>query len=185
MKHLALLFILCLIPDVTNAADLSNKCGNDMQTFFPYKAGIEAEKNEMYTEAFIIFCNLALKGDYRAQFKLANYYYSGIPELIEIDYEFAYIWSKLSNHYTTSKRKTLFTEKILQKIAVKNRQTLHLKYEVALNIIPAGTKIDQKYEPINYSKIIKEYKKRKEKKQFVGSRIRRDEPILSTRIFDY
>ena len=183
MKNLLSISLLW-VTYMSDATDLSSEC-QGMKEFIPYKAGVQAEKKNLPVEAFLIWCNLALKGDYRAQFKLANYYFNGSPNVIEPDPEFAYVWAMLSNYYAVSKKKTEYAEMIYTFISPENVESLNLKLERALKIIPTGNRIDIQHAPIDYDKLFKEFKERSKKKQFTGSRIRRDKPILSTRIFDY
>lgn len=69
VKHIIILFILISSPA------FSNKIPHDIEY---YKKGIENYKSGNFPEAYIIFFNLASKGDRDAQYNLANMYSSGI-----------------------------------------------------------------------------------------------------------
>ncbi len=167
------------------AEEVQLPCGDDFDTFYPYKAGIQAEKDDLTEEAFIIFCQLAFKGDYRAQFKLAQYYSNGITGLIDPDLEFAYIWAALSNSQVVSKKRADYKETIFASIPEDRQEVLISQYKRALQMVPSGLRIDMQYKPINYQKLFEQNKKRSEKKSVTGSHMKRDKPILNTQIFDF
>lgn len=180
-----LYWLFIFLPFIGQAENAELPCENDFDSFFPYKAGIQAEQDNLTLEAFNIFCVLAFKGDYRAQFKLAQYYEKGIPGLIDSDFEFAYIWAALSNSQVVSKKRNDFIESIYNLISEERKQTVHLKYQRATQMIPSGFRIDMQYKAIDYQKLFELNKKRQEKKSVTGSHIKRDKPILNTQIFDF
>ena len=176
---------LIALPWAGQAEVVQLPCGDDFDTFYPYKAGVQAEQDQLTEEAFQIFCQLAFKGDYRAQFKLAEYYAQGIPGLIDPDLEFAYIWAALSNSQVVSKRRADFKDSLVTSIPEERLHALASQLKRALQMVPSGARIDMQYKPIDYQKLIEQNKKRREKKTVTGSHIKRDKPILNTKIFDF
>lgn len=177
--------LLFVLPWVGQAEEVQLPCGDDFDTFYPYKAGIQAEKDDLILEAFQIYCQLSFKGDYRAQFKMAQYYAMGIPGFVDPDLEFAYIWAALSNSQVVSKKRTDFMESLLVSIPEERHEELTAKYHRARQMVPSGARIDMQHKPIDYQKLFEQNKKRREKKKVTGSHIKRDKPILNTKIFDF
>lgn len=143
---------------------ISNVCKKSNK-FFPYKAGVIAAK-ENAESAFEIFCSLAIKGDYRSQFKIANYYYNGILGYLDESEIDAYVWAKLSISHVKSLKKENFLIKIQQGLSDLDLSKANTIYELAVQLIPSGNRIDGQYEPIDLNAYIKE------KTTTTGSRIK-------------
>ncbi len=171
MKGVYLIFVLILACDAS-AIDIKKDCESP-DLFFPYKAGIQAEKDNLIQQAFAIFCNLAFKGDYRAQFKLAQYYHQGIEDVVQQDQEVAYLWARLSNAYVISKKRTIFIEKIYQAFDAEKKQRLNKLALGLLQTIPTGARIDMQYKPIDYKKLWKQQKKKNEPKKQTWTNIKK------------
>lgn len=171
MKNL--LLILFVIISSTVEANESDEACKKIEAFFPYKAGIVAEKSGEPEYAFDIFCNLAFKGDYRAQFKLAQYYREGIENYIEPNNVYATVWAKIANSKILTRKKTDFINDLLKGLSSDDIKEINMLYASAKKVIPTGNRIDMKYKPLDLEKILKEHNK---KKQYTGSRIRRSEP---------
>ncbi len=164
MKSLLILFTL-LQSFCSHANEVESGCEN-LNLFIPYKAGVQAEKQQLNQQAFAIYCQLAFKGDYRAQFKLAKYYYHGIENFLEQDLQTAYLWAVLSNSYVVSSNRTKLTEKIYSLFNEREKSELVVLANNFVNLIPSGNRIDMEYKPIDYQKLIKLNKEKlKPKKQ--------------------
>ena len=143
------LFTLLLITQLIFANDSKINC-DKTDTFFPYKAGIIAEKNSE-VKAFAIYCNLALKGDYRSQNKLARYYFTGIPNELKPDKISAYVWSKLSISVIKSKKKEAFLKNIKNQLSESEILDAETLFKLIINTIPSGYRIDGQYKPLDLS----------------------------------
>lgn len=171
MKY-CILILLAIFPSLTKANESEGAC-TKIEAFFPYKAGIVAERAGEPEYAFDIFCNLAFKGDYRAQFKLAQYYSEGIENYIEPNNTYAAVWAKLSNSEIVTRKKSDYIERILNHLSKEDISEVNKLYSSAISFIPTGNRIDMKYKPLDLQKILKEHNK---KEKYTGSRIRRSEP---------
>jgi len=171
MKNL--LLILFVVFSSAVEANESNEACKKIDVFFPYKAGIVAERAGEQEYAFDIFCNLAFKGDYRAQFQLAQYYREGIENYIEPNIVYATVWAKIANSKIETRRKSSFIEELIERLTKDNLNEVNKLYASARTIVPTGIRIDMKYKPLDLDRILKEHNK---KKQYTGSRIRRSEP---------
>lgn len=171
MKYLGLLFLM-IFTAVVDANETKGAC-KKLDTFFPYKAGIEAERASEVEYAFDIFCNLAFKGDYRAQFKLAQYYNSGIKNYIEQNQVFALVWAKIANTKILTRRKSDFISQLMNQLPESQLVEVDGLYATAIRSVPTGIRVDMKYKPIDLQKILEEHNK---KKSYTGTRIKRSEP---------
>jgi hypothetical protein len=166
-------FTLIFLSFAINAVENQNQPCNDTDTFFPFKAGREAEQSQHHIEAFDIYCQLAFRGDYRAQFKLATYYHNGIDNYIAVDQQFAYFWAKLANLKIESRKKSLFVAQLKEKLTDKQFLQAEKRFLTLASKVPTGSRIDQKYKPIDLAKLLKKRKKQR-KQEYTGSRIKRD-----------
>jgi len=172
MKLLVAILFLLTSSNCIGEDDKPRNC-NKLNNFFPYKAGIVAEKKEAYTLSFDIFCNLAFKGDYRAQFKMAKYYKSGIDEYVEPNLIYAYVWARISNFHIESRKRDNFIKQLKTSLNEKEKNQSDKLFWTAVRVIPGGARIDMKYEPIDLEKILE---KQNHKKYYTGSRIKRKTP---------
>ncbi len=152
--------------------------------FFPYKAGVFAEKKGTPTTAFNIYCNLAYKGDYRAQFKLAQYFSHGIPELVEPDKVQSYLWASLSNYSVKSKKRERFILQLEKSFAEDELNKLKRTVHKARKYIPVGARIDMQYKALDLEKLIEKAKK-DEKKVYTGSRLKSKKPPGTVSVIQY
>lgn len=167
------IFISLLLYSSFVYSNQSEGACKKMDTFFPYKAGIVAEKSGESEYAFDIFCNLAFKGDYRAQFKLAQYYNHGLENYIEPNKVYAVVWARIANTKIPTRRKSNFIEQVMSELPGTETNEVDELYSSAIRMIPTGIRIDMKYKPLDLKKILEEHNK---KKQYTGTRIKRSEP---------
>jgi hypothetical protein len=174
MKYFILLILF--ISTVLRAND-QIACGEN-SSFLAYKAGVYAEKNGFIEDSFDIYCQLAFQGDYRAQFKLAQFYKQGIPNILNEDVSFAYVWAKLSNSYIQSTKRSSYIQKI--KLALNHNELINAEklYDLAKSTINTGRRIDQEYKKLDLDKYLN---KNRSKSYTTGSRIKDNEPILNVR----
>ncbi|QDP02438.1 hypothetical protein [Thalassotalea sp. PS06] len=176
MKYL---ISICLLAFASNSyADEENGC-RELPGFFPYKAGIEAQKVDKHEEAFDIFCNLAMQGDYRSQFQLAKYFDNGIENYIDVDPVFALLWADLSNYQVKSKKRTSYLENAKNNLNEEELREFIRVRSKFLARMPTGNRIDMQFEPLNLQELYKEYQKSREPVEYTGSRIKRDKPPLN------
>ncbi|PHS18793.1 MAG: hypothetical protein COA86_06355 [Kangiella sp.] len=162
MKILIAIFLM-FFATVLSATDCKNE-----NKFYSYKAAVFAEKKNKFPQALNIYCNLAYKGDHRAQYKLAKIYFNGIDGVVHKDNAIAFLWALLSNSVINSVKK----ENLINEItAVMEEHELELVIENNRHIlenIPSGRRIDQKYSDIDLTKYLKD-----QKITYTGSRIKR------------
>ncbi|MCW9029355.1 MAG: hypothetical protein OQJ80_10520 [Kangiella sp.] len=168
-----LMFITLFLYSSFVYSNQSDGACKKIDTFFPYKAGIVAEKSGEPEYAFDIFCNLAFKGDYRAQFKLAQYYNQGLENYIEPNKVYAVVWARIANTKILTRRKSNFIEQVMSELPDTGINQVDELYSSAIRMIPTGIRIDMKYKPLDLKKILEEHNK---KQQYTGSRIKRSEP---------
>lgn len=151
----------------------------EINSFISYKDARALEKQANITKALQHYCNLAYLGDYRAQYKFAEYYSSGVPGVLEKDLIKALFWASISNSVIVSNKKSKLISKIKSEISKEDLSIAEkLLYERRAYII-SGIKYDMQYKDIDYEKI---NKKLNEKKVYTGSRIKRKEPFGRTDI---
>lgn len=182
MKRVFLVLIalgaFCL-PSIGQAEGTSCK---PLSEFVPYKAGVKVEKQGDHKKAFDIYCHLAIQGDYRAQFKIAQYFHSGIEGEVETNLVHAYIWAKYSNHYVKSRKRGEFAARIANALSEEQRAAASSSYTMLASVIPGGRRIDMLYKPIDLAKLLKEKNK---KKKFTGSNIKRNEAPTNLGIVEF
>lgn len=172
MRMLSFLMSLFLAT-LTLASESNDSFCNNSDKFFPFKAAKEAEKSNYKIEAFDMYCQLAFKGDYRAQYQLANFYNSGIDDYVPVDFEFAYLWAKLANSQIPSRKKSLLINELSNKLTSSQLKNADNKFIVFSQRVPTGRRIDQEYKSIDLAKELRLMKKRR-KQEYVGSRIKKD-----------
>ncbi len=165
-------FLLLIYSSLLSASENEGAC-KKLDTFFPYKAGIVAERSGEVEYAFDIYCDLAFKGDYRAQFKLAQFYSNGIEGYIEPNQIFAVVWAKIANAKIVTRKKSDFIEQLVSELPQKEVEESNKLYTAAIRAVPTGIRIDMKYKPLDLKKILEEHNK---KQLYTGSRIKRKEP---------
>ena len=172
MKFLTAI-ILFTASTVCTAKENDARSCNKLDKFFSYKAGIVAEKKNVLSLSFDIFCNLAFQGDYRAQFKMAKYYKDGLNDYVEPNLIYAYVWARISNFHIISRKREKFIKELKALLTENERQNSDQLFWSAVRIIPVGARIDMEYKPIDLDKILK---KHNERKAYTGSRIKRQKP---------
>jgi hypothetical protein len=174
MKYFILLILF--ISTVLRANDQIS-CGEN-SSFLAYKAGVYAEKNGFIEDSFDIYCQLAFQGDYRAQFKLAQFYKQGIPNILKEDVFFAYVWAKLSNSYIQSTKRSSYIQKIKSSLNVTELKNAEKLYDIAKVTLNTGRRIDQEYKKLDFDKFLN---KSRSEAYTTGSRIKDNEPILNVK----
>jgi len=172
MKYFILLvFIVSSVVKANEQID----CGENSD-FIAYKAGVYAEKNGFIEDSFDIYCQLAFQGDYRAQFKLAEFYKQGIPNTLKQDATYAYVWAKLSNSYMQSTKRSSYIQKIKLSLNVDELKNAEKLYDLAKVSINTGRRIDQEYKKLDLDKYLN---KSRSESYTTGSRIKDNESILN------
>ncbi|MCW8878277.1 MAG: hypothetical protein OQK51_14605 [Kangiellaceae bacterium] len=182
MNKLVLIFCIIgalLTPELSMAEGSSCK---PLSEFVPYKAGVKVEKRGEHKKAFDIYCHLAIQGDYRAQFKIAQYFDTGIKGELEPNLVHSYVWAKYANHYVKSRKRAEFAANIGAKLTEEQRAMASSAYTLLASIMPGGLRIDMQYKPIDIAKLLKEKRK---KKKFTGSNIKRDEAPTNLGIVEF
>lgn len=149
---------------------------NPMDVFVPFNVGIQAEKTNNHKLAFDIFCDLSFKGDYRAQFRLAKYYYGDNQSTQDTNEIYAWVWANLSNSVIKSTNRARFIADLTAKLSADELKEARRLLENSQRQIPSGGRFDQEFEPLDYDKIKAKYEKETESKEYTGSRIKQDEP---------
>lgn len=170
------LLVILLFSTSTTYAETGKVACNQLDTFMPYKAGIKAAESDNMALAFDIFCNLSFNGDYRAQFKLAQYY-DGIHKSEEAENKvYAWVWASLSNSVVKSTKRNKYIEKL--SIRMSNEELIQAQrlFAASKAKIPSGLRIDQMFEPLDYEAILKKYKRDTAPKEYTGSRLKKDKP---------
>ena len=176
--RLIILFVSCAITINLYAQEI--EVCNIYDEYPLYPAGIKAEKEGHRFNAFEIYCNLAFRGDYRAQFKMAQMYRDGIKDHVNQDLQMAYIWARLANSYATSKRKQKLVDEISAEMDAQALKEAEGLYTSVVVVIPTGRRIDQDHAPVDLDKL-----RKSKKKLFTGSRIKGGKPIRSLDVIDY
>jgi TPR repeat protein len=144
--------------------------------FYAYKDGMLALREKDMLLAFDIFCSLALQGDDRAQFKLAEIVSHKYSSSITKDLSVAYAWSKLANARLHSVRKANLTKAIFSSLSEDEKLAAQGVFEVLRTTVPTGIRIDQAREDIDLAKIYSEYHDKLKNRTFTGSRLKRENP---------
>ncbi|TQV73888.1 hypothetical protein FLL45_13570 [Aliikangiella marina] len=161
------LFVSVSQAEASNEESSEPKCESSGE-FVSYKAGVYAEKSNKKAHAFNLYCNVAYKGDYRAQFKLARLYLHGIDGYLSSNKVVAGVWARISNSVARSvKRKNLINQ-IESELSKDELAELNSIYTTARALIPSGNRIDHQYIKEDLSKYLKD-----EKRVYTGSRIKR------------
>jgi len=177
MKHWIL--FLTFFSGYLFAESIAYSGCNYSNEFYSYKAAKQAENEGFIEDALGIYCTLAFRGDYRAQYQMALFYENGVDELIESNVEVAYLWATLSNKAVHSKKRQDTIDRLENTLRAQSdfnreKQMLLTRAIAQLSlIIPTGRRIDMKYEPIDLRKAMEEKNK---KREYTGSRIKRDKP---------
>ncbi len=174
----SIIFLAVSLCSQSLLATEPNSC-QDLQAFFPYKAGVQAQQDGHHAQAFDIFCNLSFKGDYRAQFKMAYYFDTGVKGYIDSDLVFALLWAKLSNHKIKSLKRKRFIEQLEASLTQEQMNKFRSVYYKFIAKMPTGNRIDMQYEPLDLQKLYKVYQEDRAPKTYTGSRIKRDKPPIN------
>ncbi|QBY03887.1 hypothetical protein E2K93_05600 [Thalassotalea sp. HSM 43] len=156
-----------------------------MEQFFPYKAGIQAQQDERHEEAFDIFCQLSFKGDYRAQFQMAQYFAVGVTDYIEADPVFAVLWADLANSRKKSVKRQRFIDTTKATLTDEQHKVFITLLPRFLQSVPTGQRIDMQFEPLDLNKLYQEYQKAREPQEYTGSRIKRDKPPINVNSINF
>lgn len=140
-----------------------------------YGDAIRTQKAGNVKEAFSKYCNLAFAGDYRSQFKMAQYYTGDIQTNFNNNYELAWVWASLSNGHVISANRSRFIEALEKKLSQEQLNQAKALLIESKEIVKTGIRIDQEMKPVDLFKIMKQYQKRTAKKAYTGSRIKKDE----------
>ena len=140
-----------------SAADEQWQYCAPLQSVYSYSAGVQAQKEGYDVAAFDIFCNLAVRGDYRSQYKLAQYYLSGIENYLQPNKNYAYVWAKISNSYVLSRNRQRLVDEIAAGISREEQEKQNnLLYAAVLRSIPAGTRLAIDSAADDYKRLLRE-----------------------------
>ncbi len=182
MKLRILGFIVCsFIVFCTETKAENNSC-KVLSKFFPYKAGVALEKKGKHNNAFDIYCHLAIQGDYRAQFKIAQYFQTGIEGKLEASSVHAIVWAKFANYYIKSRKRADFISSVEQNLSEEQLAIASERFSFMVSMMPGGRRIDMQYKPIDIAELIKEKKK---KRKFTGSNIKKDKAPINLGIINF
>ena len=173
-------FVAGLMAFAIHAAEDSFSHCTIYEEFPFYQSGVLAEKAGETFNAFEIYCNLAFRGDYRAQFKLAQLYQSGVDGHFSSDLKMAYVWASMANSYVFSKRKQKLIDELTAALDSEALAAAKKLYGSTAIVLPTGRRIDQNHEPVDVKELWK-----KKQQIFTGSRIKTDKPIRSLKRVEY
>ena len=126
--------------------------------FKVYIEGIKAEKTGDLVLAFEIYCDLAVRGDYRAQYKLASMYQNGIKGRLKPDLRTAYFWAHISNSHAYSRKKQILMEELAKQLEADVLDDAKNLADKAIDVLPRGRRLDQVTEPITAEELKKKLK---------------------------
>lgn len=153
-----------------------------LSQFYAYKDGMKSHHNQNFSQAFNIFCNLALQGDDRAQFRLAEYYSGKYASKTPIDLQLAYIWSRLANTRIYTVKRTELYKQIRAQLVDKNLEVAQLAFGSFMNSFNTGNRVDEPRKKLDLKRIYKEYHDKINNRIYTGSRIRGRVPTDSLEI---
>ena len=181
MRNLFKVIFLAFLPLSAIAQDkIIDECV-PLPEFFPYKAGIEAEKRGKDSKAFEIYCSLAVQGDYRAQFKLAKYYLDGIRGYIEPNKVLAHVWSRMSI-FSVQSRKRKELEKSVKKTLTEHQINRSDQiFWTIVRVIPSNQRIDMAFKPLNLEDYLIKDDKPRFSREMISTRIKKKEKKKSKR----
>jgi TPR repeat protein len=153
-----------------------------LSQFYAYKDGMNSHHNKDFGKAFNIFCNLALQGDDRAQFRLAEYYSGKYASNTPIDLQLAYIWSRLANTRIYTVKRTELYQQIRAQLAGENLELSQLAFGSFMSSFNTGNRVDKQRKKLDLKRIYKEYHDKINNRIYTGSRIRGRVPTDSLSI---
>lgn len=164
---------------LTSSATFAQGPVNDcdlLNQFYAFTDGMQAYQKGDSKKAVNIFCSLALQGDDRAQFRLAQYYAKELDSHLPHDVVTAYAWSKLANFSFSTVRKTKLVTALKQELNAEELAAAEDLYRSIVEMAGTGDRINQQHRTLDLDKIFEQYNRKVYGQTYTGSRIKGRDP---------